>query len=114
MTEAIVALIRRGERVLVIRRSALVISPGYWGPLSGRIEPGESQPETVVREVREEIGLDVRPVAKVWECPSDDGACLLHWWSVEVTGGELRLEPREVSDVSKSYFYRSIILLRKF
>ncbi len=98
MRDAVVAVVRRDDRVLVIRRGPLAILPGYWSPPSGRIEPGESQEETVVREVREEVGLQVRPVAKVWECETDDGVFLLHWWAVEVTGGELKLEPREASE----------------
>jgi 8-oxo-dGTP pyrophosphatase MutT (NUDIX family) len=65
--------------------------------LSGRIEPGESQEEAVVREVREEIGLRVQPVAKVWECHTDDGEFLLHWWTVEIAEGQLKLNPDEAS-----------------
>src|SRR5215831_1048367 len=59
--EAVVAVIVRGHQVLFIRRSAGVPDPGYWAPPSGSIEPGESQEAAVVREVREEVGLTVRP-----------------------------------------------------
>ncbi len=62
------------------------------------MEPGESQEETVVREMREELGLEVHPVAKIWECTTDDGSFLLHWWSVEIGSGELELDPREAAD----------------
>ena len=70
---------------------------GYWSPPSGRIEPGETQQQTVVREMREELGLIVRPLAKIWQCTTDDGSFLLHWWCVEEDGGELRLDPGEAS-----------------
>jgi 8-oxo-dGTP diphosphatase len=96
--EAVVAVLARAGRFLVIRRGPEVIRPGYWTPLSGRVEPGESQPEALVREVREEVGLVALPVAKVWECDTDDGSYRLHWWTAEVTGGELALDPGEVSD----------------
>ncbi len=77
--------------------------PGYWTPLSGRIEPGESQEAALVREVSEEVGLHVAPLAKVWECPTDDGDFLLHWWTAEVESNQvatdhLVLDPAEVSD----------------
>lgn len=98
MEEAVVAVLRRGERMLVVRRGPRARRPGYWSPVSGRIEAGESQAEAVVREVREEVGLEVRPLGKVWECPTDDGRYRLHWWSVEVTGGELDPEPGEVAE----------------
>lgn len=96
--DAVVAVLARGSRFLVIRRGPRVSRPGYWTPLSGRVEPGESQPEALVREVREEVGLTVRPLAKVWECDTDDGAFRLHWWSAEVDPGDLVLDPDEVSD----------------
>lgn len=98
MREAVVAILRRGDRVLVIQRGPLVLLPGFWTPLSGRIEPGESQEAAVVREVREEVGLRVSPLARVWECPTDDGNFLLHWWTAEVESDDLVLDPAEVSD----------------
>ena len=75
--------------MLVIRRGPLARLPGYWSPPSGRVEPGESQQQTVVREMQEEVGLRVRAVEKVWECETDDGTFLLHWWAVDVIAGEL-------------------------
>ena len=39
-----------GGRMLVIRRGPDSMLPGYWSPPSGRIEPGESQHEAVIRE----------------------------------------------------------------
>lgn len=98
MKEAVVAVLRQGDRVLVVKRSALVIMPGYWTPLSGRIESGESQSEALVREVSEEVGLRVTPLAKVWECLTDDGEFLLHWWTADVDSGQLTLDQGEVSD----------------
>ena len=65
--EAVVAVIIRGRDVLLIRRGAGVPDPDYGAPPSGTIEPGESQEAAVVREVREEVGLTVRPVVKLWE-----------------------------------------------
>ncbi|HEV3472037.1 MAG TPA: NUDIX domain-containing protein, partial [Actinomycetota bacterium] len=51
-----------------------------------------------VREVREEIGLDIEPLAKVWESPTDDGEWKLLWWTAEVSPGELRLDQQEVAE----------------
>jgi NADH pyrophosphatase NudC (nudix superfamily) len=98
MKDGVVAVLVRGDRVLFIRRAEAVPYGGYWCPLSGKVEPGESQADAVVREVREEVGLRVRAVRKVWECPTVGADYLLHWWLVEEDGGELVLEPREVAD----------------
>ena len=97
--EAIVAVVRRGARVLVIQRGPLARLSGYWAPLSGKLEPGETQEEAVVREVHEEVGLRVCPVAKVWESQTEDGAFRLHWWTAEAEKGEVLMHPGEVSDV---------------
>jgi 8-oxo-dGTP diphosphatase len=97
--DAVVAVLVSDGRVLVIRRGPGVLNPGYWTPPSGRVEPGESQPEALVREAREELGLAVTPVAKVWECDTHDGAYRLHWWLARVAGGELVPDPDEVAAV---------------
>ncbi|WP_097194873.1 NUDIX hydrolase [Blastococcus aggregatus] len=51
-------------RLLLIQRGHAP-SAGLWSVPGGRVEPGETLPEAVVREVREETGLDVRPGAVV-------------------------------------------------
>jgi 8-oxo-dGTP pyrophosphatase MutT (NUDIX family) len=52
------AIIRdASERVLFIRRA----DDGRWGLPAGAVDPGESPVDAIVREVREETGLVVRP-----------------------------------------------------
>jgi len=97
-TQAVVAVLRRGDRLLLIKRAPGVILPGYWTPPSGRIEPGETHEQALIREVEEELGVKGTPIAKVWECPTDDGEFLLHWWTADIDSHELRLDPTEVAD----------------
>jgi 8-oxo-dGTP diphosphatase len=98
-THAVVPVLLRDGRVLVIKRGPDVILPGYWCPPSGRIEPAETQEQAVVREIAEELGLIATPVAKIWECPTDDGEFTLHWWIAEVDGYEVRPDPGEVAEI---------------
>ena len=81
--DAVAAILERGGRFLLGKRSPHKTAPGYWCPISGRIEPGESQADAVVREVREEVGLTVRAIEKVAECDTHDGHAVIHWWRVE-------------------------------
>lgn len=98
--EAIVAVLRRADHVLVIRRGPDSARSGYWAPLSGKLEPGETQEEALVREVHEEVGLTVAPLAKVWQSETDDGTFRLHWWTATETGnGTIVPDPGEVSEV---------------
>ena len=98
LLDAIVAVITNGDKVLLIQRAPTVRGGGYWAPVSGEVEPGESQEAAVVREAMEEVGLTVRPLRKVWENITSRGTFRLHWWLAEYIGGELVIEKREVSD----------------
>jgi len=96
--EAVVAVIVRGQQVLFIRRGVSVPDPGYWAPPSGNIELGESQEAAIVREVREEVGLTVRPVARLWQSLSSRDTHTLHWWRAEYVAGTLVLDRREIAE----------------
>jgi len=98
MLEAVVAVITNGDKVLLIQRAPSVRGGGYWAPVSGEVEPGESQQAAVAREAKEEVGLTVRPVRKVWENISSRGTFRLHWWLAEYVAGGLMLNKREVSE----------------
>ena len=97
--EGIVAVIERAGHFLMIQRAAHVRAAGRWCFVGGAIEAGESQPQALVREVREEVGLDVEPLEKVWQCLSYNGEWLLHSWSARPFGGQLVPDHREVADV---------------
>jgi 8-oxo-dGTP diphosphatase len=96
--DAVIAVLRRDDRFLAILRGPGVISPGWWTFPGGRIEPGESEEEALVRELSEELDLDVTPLEKVWECDTDDGDFRLHWWTADVAAAEITPEPTEIEE----------------
>ena len=98
VADAVVILWREGARVLAVRRAAGIARPGHWSAPTGRVEPGETQADTVVREAREELGVEVRPLRKVWQCATDDARFVLHWWLVEHVRGLLAPDPAEVAE----------------
>lgn len=98
--DAVVAIIHDGARLLFVQRShASRAAAGYWTPVSGGVEPGESEVEAVAREVREEVGLTVEADAKVASLPTHDGHYLLHFWTCRLIGGEARVASDEVADL---------------
>lgn len=59
------AAIVRAETVLCARRSAPAHLAGKWEFPGGKVEAGESDAEAVVRECREELGVEVTVGARV-------------------------------------------------
>lgn len=78
-------------RLLLIRRGHEP-EAGRWSLPGGRIEPGETDQQAVVREVREETGLAVTcgtlagEVRRPWR---DGGILEIRDYTATVTGGEL-------------------------
>ncbi len=58
-----VAIVLRGKEILIDRRLESSMLSGLWEFPGGKIEPGETPAECVVREVKEEIGIDIEVVA---------------------------------------------------
>jgi 8-oxo-dGTP diphosphatase len=73
-------------RLLLIRR-ANDPGSGQWSLPGGRVEPGETDNAAVIREMREETGLDVIPgtvIGTVTRAPYE-----IHDYACRVTGGTL-------------------------
>jgi 8-oxo-dGTP diphosphatase len=58
------ALIFRDDRILLVRRANPPLE-GEWSIPGGLVETGETTKQAIIREVREETGLEVEPVKLV-------------------------------------------------
>jgi 8-oxo-dGTP pyrophosphatase MutT (NUDIX family) len=66
---------------------------GYWAPPHGRCENSDiTEENTVVREVKEETGLDVKPVRAVLTQPADTKVKTVTFWLVHTTDQKVHLD----------------------
>ena len=54
------------DKILLVKRGTVVFK-GYWALLGGRVDAGGSVEQAIIREVKEETGLDVEIVARIGE-----------------------------------------------
>lgn len=60
MTEVVAALIGDKNKFMICRRPANKARPLLWEFAGGKVEPGETGPQALVRECREELAVTVR------------------------------------------------------
>ena len=58
-TEVVAALLWRGDRFLACQRPAHKARGLLWEFVGGKVEPGESKQEALIRECREELGVEI-------------------------------------------------------
>ncbi|HEY2239276.1 MAG TPA: NUDIX domain-containing protein [Streptosporangiaceae bacterium] len=86
-------IIRDGAGRLLLIQRGHDPEAGRWSLPGGRIEPGESDAQALVREMREETGLTVEPGPLIGavERPGPAGTVLdIRDYAATVTGGTLR------------------------
>ena len=67
MTEVVAALIWDGDRFMICQRPAHKARGLLWEFVGGKVEPGETRQQALVRECREELGITVKPGAVFME-----------------------------------------------
>jgi len=99
------AIIPYPQNKILLIKSSTPPFVGYWALPGGRVDPGETVEQTIVREVKEETGLDITVVNKVGEYHEQGvqggaeydyhPACFL----VKVVGGEIRKQESEIEEI---------------
>ncbi|KTD75132.1 Mutator protein MutT [Legionella waltersii] len=60
MKVAVAVLVDNQQRILITQRPLQASHGGFWEFPGGKLEPGELAEEALIREVKEEVGIDVQ------------------------------------------------------
>jgi NAD+ diphosphatase len=104
----VIVLVTRGEELLLARN--VNFPRPLYSTLAGFIEAGETAEETLVREVREEVGVEVRKLryfqSQSWPFPNQ----LMLGFFAEYAGGEIVCDQVEIAD-AKWFHYRDLPMI---
>ena len=95
ISPAILVLIRKEEKILLVR--ARNFRGSFYGLVAGFLETGETLEQCVVREVKEETGLDIRNISYFGNQPWPYPSGLMIGFIADYAGGEIRLQDEELS-----------------
>ena len=83
------AALRSGDKVLAAARSYPPELAGLWEFPGGKVEPGESEPEALRRECREELGVEIEVGGRIGDDQvTGGGRYLLKVYSARLRSGE--------------------------
>lgn len=91
---AIIVAVTRGDELLLAHNRNF--RPGMFSLLAGFVDPGETLEQAVVREVREEVGIEVDDlnyvVSQPWPFPNS----LMLGFRARYVSGELKVDGKEI------------------
>jgi len=96
LAPAIIVLVERGNELLLARSRHFM--PGMYSVLAGFVEPGESLEEAVVREVMEEVGIQIKDIKYFGSQPWPFPHSLMIGFTATYAGGEISLDDEEIED----------------
>lgn len=88
--DVVAAILEKEGKILLAQRPPHADQPGMWEFAGGKVEAGETQPEALVRELREELGINAEPARYVASHQREVSGRLihLHAWHVPSYSGE--------------------------
>ena len=103
LSPAVIMLIYKGEEILLAR--APRFQNGMYSVLAGFVEPGESLEETVAREVKEEVSIEIQNIRYFGSQPWPFPDSLMIGFTAEYASGKIIPEPTGIE--AADWFHKS-------
>ncbi len=88
MVTVTAGILRRDGRYLVAQRKLDDSMGGYWEFPGGGVEPDETPDQCIVRELREELGVEVRPLYLYDSLVTGEGHLVVLFYRCELLRGD--------------------------
>ena len=98
VSPAVMVLITRGRELLLARKA--VWPAGRYSAIAGFVEPGEMLEDTVMRETREEVGVEVGELRYFGSQPWPFPHSLMVAFTAEYAGGPVRPDGVEIEEAA--------------
>jgi NAD+ diphosphatase len=96
LAPAVIILIEKDNEILLARSPRF--KPKMYSVIAGFVEPGETLEQTVLREIREEVGIQVHKIqyfgSQHWPFPQS----LMIAFTAEYLSGQITIDHREIED----------------
>ncbi|HOY15116.1 MAG TPA: (deoxy)nucleoside triphosphate pyrophosphohydrolase [Saprospiraceae bacterium] len=88
------AIIQQSNQILVTQRSAQMSLPCKWEFPGGKIEVGEDEETCILREIKEELGIDIKLLGKLPSNTHDYGNIIIELipFRAKYLGGSIDLK----------------------
>ncbi|HCT5785045.1 TPA: pyrimidine (deoxy)nucleoside triphosphate diphosphatase [Klebsiella variicola] len=98
MIDVVAAIIEQDGKILLAQRPPHADQPGMWEFAGGKVEPGESQPQALARELQEEMGIIAHPACYIASHQREvSGRQIhLHAWCLPADALTLDLAPADI------------------
>jgi len=91
---AVIVLVRRGAEALLARGARFPLP--FFSTLAGFVEIGETLEQTVAREIREEVGIEVADIRYFGSQPWPFPHSLMVGFTARWAGGDIRCDEKEI------------------
>jgi NAD+ diphosphatase len=96
LSPAIIVAILKDNKILLAHSERFPAE--FYSVLAGFVEPGENLEECVRREIREEVGIDVKNIRYFGSQPWPFPDSLMIAFTAEYSGGEIKVDNSEILD----------------